>query len=68
MSNVREMNTVPPWWEALIWKQLRLQREQAHVTEQTILALRRMLRAGDPSLPDIYDGKAWWEIEERWAT
>jgi len=33
------------------------------IAEQTVLALRRMLIATDPTLPNEYDGTAWADLE-----
>jgi hypothetical protein len=49
----------PPW----IRRRVELLEQPWQESERIILTLRRRLRAADPSLPNVCDGKAWQEIE-----
>jgi len=52
-----------PQWvrDALLWEQNR-----NRMAERIIFALRSRLRGLDPSLPEIYNGPAWWDFEQAW--
>lgn len=45
---------------------LRRDRERLYEAQRVLVALRRRLREFDPSLPDEYDGNAWFRIEQEW--
>jgi hypothetical protein len=49
----------PPWVRSRVENLEQHRRE----SERVVLALRRRLRATDPSLPDVYDGARWHKIE-----
>ena len=61
MSELDVHRIICPWEH----RELLELRDRVTLAEQKMLALRRMLRATDPSLPDEYDGNAWALIEDR---
>lgn len=42
---------------------LEMYRDAYYSAERALIALRKKLRAADPTLPDEYDGPAWHTIE-----
>lgn len=50
-----------PQW---VQDSLKWHKERLAGAEKIVLSLRKMLRERDPSLPDPYDGTAWWELEK----
>ncbi len=49
-----------------IWNMSDFWRSQARAAQNAAIALRRLLRSNDPSLPSEYDGPAWSKIEAEW--
>lgn len=52
----------PPW----VRDALDYERAFHQQAEKTILALRRKLRAADPTLPNEYDGTTWSTLEQEY--
>ena len=52
----------PPW----VRDAMELYKAEAEGLKNALLACRRLARSMDATLPDIFDGPAWAEIEERW--